>query len=103
VCVILKAIGFSDIFFAAAVSYQQLIAYGSKLANFTSVPPTAPADDKEPAPGPYGFYPPFPDTEMMQRAKLALQGPIGPVGETRVIGDTKGTILTLIISLAHAF
>lgn len=71
----------------AAVSYQQLIAYGSKLADFTSAPPNAPIDDKEPASIPYAFHPPFPATEIMQRGRLGLQEPIGPVGETRVIGD----------------
>lgn len=73
-----------------AVPYPQLIAYGSKLADFTSAPPNAPVDDKETAALPYAFHPPFPATEIMQRGRLGLQEPIGPVGETRVIGDTKG-------------
>lgn len=50
-------------------------------------------DDKEPASLPYAFHPPFPATEIMQRGHLGLQEPIGPVGETGVVGDTKGTYL----------
>ncbi|CAG7848706.1 SubName: Full=Uncharacterized protein {ECO:0000313/EMBL:CCA69071.1} [Serendipita indica DSM 11827] len=73
-----------------AVEYPLLISYGSKLADFTAAPPNAPADDKEPAALPYAFHPPFPATEIMQRGRLGLEEPIGPVGETRVIGDTKG-------------
>ncbi|PVF96452.1 hypothetical protein CPB86DRAFT_816328 [Serendipita vermifera] len=73
----------------SAVPYSSLIIYGSKLADFTSAPPNAPADDKEPASLPYAFHPPFPATEVMQRGRLGAQEPIGPVGEIRPMGDTK--------------
>lgn len=46
-------------------------------------------DDREPASLPYAFHPPFPATEIMQRGRLGAQEPIGPVGETGVVGSTK--------------
>ncbi|KAG8795444.1 hypothetical protein FRC17_008136 [Serendipita sp. 399] len=73
----------------SATTYSLLVSYGARLADFTSAPPNAPVDDKEPASLPYAFHPPFPATEIMQRGRLGLQEPIGPVGETRAIGDSK--------------
>lgn len=79
-----------------AIPYPELIAYATRLADYTSVPPNAPVDDKEPATVPYAFHPPYPATEIMQRGRLGLQEPIGPVGETRVVGDAKGTSVCIL-------
>lgn len=59
-------------------------------------------DDREPASLPYAFHPPFPATEIMQRGRLGAQEPIGPVGETGVVGSTKGTLsIKLWVSIPH--
>ncbi|KAG8806267.1 hypothetical protein FRC18_006217 [Serendipita sp. 400] len=79
---------------SSAATYSLLVSYGARLADFTSAPPNAPVDDREPASLPYAFHPPFPATEIMQRGRLGLQEPIGPVGETRTIGDNKALPFT---------
>lgn len=61
-----------------------------RLADYTSAPPNAPMDEDESKNEgiPYAFHPPFPETEVMQRGRLGLQDPIGPVGDAGYFAST---------------
>jgi hypothetical protein len=60
-------------------------------------------DDREPASLPYAFHPPFPATEIMQRGRLGSQEPIGPVGETGVVGTKGKSCPRLNLSISYEF